>query len=446
MTSAFTMTDRKYLSNWQTITQNITPELSKATLGSIFIQPLLKELGFDSINFVEKDFSFSGVDRSRSISVKPDYTCWKVEKSIDKNSAPLLVVEVESVRPKNIELAIEDVRKAMLASSAIFGLATDGLELQLWQRYDNICVPRTPREKINDRNIQDIISLLQTNLKKPRSALTTMFWNAKGGVGKTTITGNIGAALSKHNNHKVLLISLDPQSNLNSMFGLPNGEIDRPKFGIADALRLSEESNVCFRHLVKKHKTEIVASQGVFAQKKAVYVDIISADISLEEVKSTNFSLEFSLERFLNKEYYYKYDYILIDAPSAWQGATRLAAIASDIMIPIIDSSTFAIDAIIRTKNNYFSATQFAKPLPATPPEILGYIINSRFQIKSTLESSVEKIQQRLVELDMVKDYWIVPNSADIEKAHELGQPVVYSNANSEAAKKFMEITSDIFL
>lgn len=42
-------------------------------------------------------------------------------------------------------------------------------------------------------------------------------FNIKGGVAKTTSTANLGACLSKQNK-KVLLVDLDPQSNLTKLF------------------------------------------------------------------------------------------------------------------------------------------------------------------------------------------------------------------------------------
>jgi cellulose biosynthesis protein BcsQ len=437
----------KHINNWQATIKNITPELSKINLGTIFIQPLLKELGFDSINFVEKDLTFSGTYQDSSIAVKVDYTCWQPSESIDKKSAPLLIVESQPVLENNIEVAIENLKKQLITSNATFGLATDGLEIQLWQRHGTICAPRTPRQKIDNTSIAAIIYQIKLNLQKPRRALTAMFWSPKGGVGKTTITGNIAAALSKQSQLKVLLICFDPQGDINSMFGLPAVDRGSSNVALADVLKIeTEDRNLCYRQLIKKHKVELSVSQGIFTQKKAFYLDIIAADRSLDTIASSDCLTEYSLENFLAKQYYYQYDYILIDAPSTWQGISKLAAFATDVTIPIIDNSNFAVDAIARMQNNYLMATEFSKSFPtAISPEIIGYIINSRFQIKSTLENSVEKIKQRLLELKMVKSHWILPNCAEIERAHESGQPVVYSSPNSDSAKKFIEIARDIF-
>src|SRR5882672_5830994 len=49
-------------------------------------------------------------------------------------------------------------------------------------------------------------------------------YNHKGGVGKTTLSVNIGAALAEKG-ARVLLIDSDPQCNLTSFF-LPDAEVD----------------------------------------------------------------------------------------------------------------------------------------------------------------------------------------------------------------------------
>jgi chromosome partitioning protein len=40
------------------------------------------------------------------------------------------------------------------------------------------------------------------------------FINYKGGVGKTTTTYHVGCSLAQHHNKRVLLVDIDPQTNL----------------------------------------------------------------------------------------------------------------------------------------------------------------------------------------------------------------------------------------
>ena len=77
--------------------------------------------------------------------------------------------------------------------------------------------------------------------RKPR---VVALLNQKGGVGKTTSTVNLGAALARFG-QRVLLVDLDPQSNLSLHFGVESGPEQRtvrdllldPSCGVADCVQ-----------------------------------------------------------------------------------------------------------------------------------------------------------------------------------------------------------------
>src|SRR5580765_8112995 len=70
-----------------------------------------------------------------------------------------------------------------------------------------------------------------SNGKGPTSAKVIAFANQKGGVAKTTTTLNLGVALAEQQ-HKVLLVDLDPQGNLTMSQGLNPDTIERSMFDV----------------------------------------------------------------------------------------------------------------------------------------------------------------------------------------------------------------------
>ncbi|MBS9532594.1 ParA family protein [Mycobacterium sp. M1] len=140
--------------------------------------------------------------------------------------------------------------------------------------------------------------------------------NQKGGVGKTTSTINMGAALAEYG-RRVLLVDLDPQGALSAGLGVPHYELEHtvhnllvePRVAIDDVLMETRVENL-----------DLVPSN----------IDLSAAEIQLVNEVGREHSLARALRPVLDR-----YDYVLIDCqPSLGLLTVNGLACADGVIIP----------------------------------------------------------------------------------------------------------------
>ncbi len=140
--------------------------------------------------------------------------------------------------------------------------------------------------------------------------------NQKGGVGKTTSTVNIGAALAESRS-KTLLIDLDPQAHLSLHLGIDADQIDATSY---DLLIDPDQSAASVIQNVDKN-LDLIPSE----------VNLAAAEQELTQLPNPQQILSQKLAPIIDQ-----YDYVLLDCPPSLGMLTINAlATAAEIIVPM---------------------------------------------------------------------------------------------------------------
>jgi chromosome partitioning protein len=174
---------------------------------------------------------------------------------------------------------------------------------------------------------------LKEAMAKPASTRIFTVANQKGGVGKTTTTVNIAAALSM-GGLRVLVVDLDPQGNASTALGVPHRDIE----GVYDVLMGSAQIGSVIQKVAGFPALDCVPSNSSLANAEVNLVSMVARELRLKEALD---------------EISPNYDYIFIDCPPSLGLLTINAlAAARELLIPI-QTEYYALEGLSQLLETY---------------------------------------------------------------------------------------------
>lgn len=243
--------------------------------------------------------------------------------------------------------------------------------------------------------------------------------NQKGGVGKTTTTINLAAALAK-NGMKVLTVDCDPQGNATSGLGLDKNEIDNSIYELVVGEASFDE---CLYD-------SAVENLKVIPSK----VDLAGAEIELIGTKNQEFILKDIIDSVKNN-----YDYIIIDCPPSLNVLTVNAMTASDSVLVPIQCEFYALEGLAQLLHTI---------------DLIKNRLNSNLRIEGILFTmydartnlSLQVVQNVKENLNYYIFKSVIPRNVRLAEAPSYGLPICMYEPRSAGSVAYDNLANEILV
>lgn len=242
--------------------------------------------------------------------------------------------------------------------------------------------------------------------------------NQKGGVGKTTTSVNLSAALAARG-RKVLLVDLDPQGNASSGLGLK-------KFEYQDA-------NIYHVLIGEKTIQEVIrVTNNANLQVAPANPDLVGAEIELVDTPKREYRLKDALLQMSTL-----YDYIFIDCPPSLGLLTLNALTAANTFVVPLQCEYYALEGLSQLLN---TAGLVKKNI--NPELRIEGIVLTMFDTRNNLSHQVvSEIQTHFGDKVFRA---VIPRNVRLSEAPSHGQAIIEYDQKSIGAQKYFELADEL--
>jgi chromosome partitioning protein len=259
----------------------------------------------------------------------------------------------------------------------------------------------------------------------PRPAHTRVFTvaNQKGGVGKTTTTVNIAAALANFG-ARVLVIDLDPQGNASTALGIDKYSVSE---SIYDVVVRGTDLGQAIQVSPENDRLLCVPST----------LDLAGAEIELVSLAAREYRLQRALDAFLATPDGSSVDYVFIDCPPSLGLLTINAFVsAREVMIPI-QCEYYALEGVSQLVGSIEMIRSHLNP------ELkLTTILLTMFDSRTNLAHQVvNDVRTHFPDQTLAT---VIPRSVRVSEAPSYGQTVVAYDRGSPGSVSYQEAAVEI--
>jgi chromosome partitioning protein len=241
--------------------------------------------------------------------------------------------------------------------------------------------------------------------------------NQKGGVGKTTTTVNLGAALAELE-YRVLVIDLDPQGNATTGLG-----IDARNFELSmyDVIMRDQPLEDCI---------EPTSVKNLFVAPATI--DLAGIEIELVPAFSRELKLKRAIDAVVND-----FDFILIDCPPSLGLITvnGLAA-AGEVLVPI-QCEYYALEGLSQLlKNVKLVSSNLNETLDVSTIVLTMYDARTRLSVDVANEVRAH-FASRVCRS-------VIPRTVRLSEAPSFGQPITVFDPTSRGAVAYRDLAKEV--